>query len=358
MREKTLALLRDLTQAHGVTGYEDEVRRVFRKNVSGEIVTDRLGSIYVRRQGTDAAPIIMLAGHLDEVGYVVQSITSEGYIKLAALGGIWSHTVLGNRLRIKTSESQQVIGIVASKAIHYTTEPERATVIPTEDMFVDVGAKSIEEAQQKYGIRVGQPIVFDSNFINPGNGDIVIAKALDNRVGVGVAIEIANALLEIKHPNTVYCGANSQEEIHGRGATTAANLIKPDVGLVLEGIPADDFPGSSVESRQGAMGAGVQIRILDGSAIMNHKLNQFLIEIAESLKIPYQVTVRRRGGTDASLINLNNMGVPVAVLGIPVRYTHTANSMIDTNDYFYCRDLLVEVIKQLDDSAYRQFIAY
>ncbi len=358
MREKTLDLLRRLTEAHGVTGSEDEVRKIFRENVTGNVLTDKLGSIYVCREGRSSTPVIMVAAHLDEVGFVVQSITSEGYIKLASLGGVWPPAILSGRLRILTGENREVVGVVASKPIHFMTETERTTVISVEEMFVDVGAKSAEDAMQKYGIRLGQPIAFDSDFINPADSDVVIAKALDNRVGVTVAILIANELMKTDHPNTVYCGANSQEEIRGRGATTAANMIKPDIGIVLEGIPADDFPGSVAESRQGAMGQGVQIRVMDGSAIMNRKLNQFIMDLAESLRIPCQVTVRQRGGTDASLMNLNNEGVPVAVLGIPVRYAHTANSMMDINDWTHCQILLLEILKRLDQSVYRECITY
>jgi endoglucanase len=358
MREQTISLLRSLTKAHGVTGSEDEVRNIFREYVSGEVITDKLGSIYVRREGTAAEPSIMLSAHLDEVGFVVQSITAEGYIKFISLGGVWGHTVLAQKVRISTGDKREVIGVVSSKPIHFTTEAERAKVIPIEDMCIDIGAKSAEEAAQKYGIQIGQPIAFASDFVNGGDSDIFIAKAFDNRVGVGLVISIANELLRLNHPNTVYCGANSQEEIKGRGAQTAANMVKPDIGIVLEGTPADDFPGSSKDSRQGAMGAGVQIRVMDGSTIMNKNLNKFIMGIAEEMKIPYQITVRRSGGTDASLINLNGMGVPVAVLGVPVRYTHTANSMIDINDYFHCHKLLLETIKRLDSTVYNTFITY
>lgn len=358
MREKAISLLRRLTQAHGVTGYEDEVRKIFREEVSGEILTDKLGSMYARREGSAAKPVIMLAGHLDEVGYVVQSITADGYIKLVMLGGIWSHTLLAQKLRILTDENREVTGVISSKPIHFTTEAERARVIPTEEMFLDIGAKNAEEVRGKYGVQVGQPVVFDTDFVEMGDPDIFMAKAFDNRVGVGLAISIANALMENDHPNTVYCGANSQEEIHGRGAQTAASLVKPDIGIVLEGIPADDLPGTNKDTHQGAMGKGVQIRVMDGSTIINRKLNKFVIGIAEELKIPYQVAVRRSGGTDASLINLYEAGVPVTVLGVPVRYTHTANSMININDYLHCQNLLLEVFKRLDNAVYNHLIAY
>ena len=358
MREETISLLRRLTEAHGVTGFEDEVRKIFRESVSGDTITDKLGSIYVRREGTSAAPVIMLSAHLDEVGFVVQSLTADGYVKFASLGRVLESTLLAQRMRILTDENRTIVGVVASKPIHFASPADAGGTASIENMHIDIGAKSAEEAKNKYGIRVGQPIAFESSWENVGDSDVFMAKAFDNRVGVGVVISLANELMQMAHPNTVYCGANSQEEIHGRGAATAVNMLTPDVGIVLEGIPADDFPGSGRDGQQGAMGKGVQIRVMDGSAIMNRKLNKFLVDIAEELKIPYQVAVRRSGGTDASLINLHNLGVPVAVLGVPVRYTHTANSMMDINDYFHCQALLLEAIKRLDHSVYKTLIAY
>ncbi len=130
------------------------------------------------------------------------------------------------------------------------------------------------------------------------------------------------------------------------------------MGLVLEGVPADDYPGASKDAQQGALGKGVQVRVMDGSALMNRRLNQFIISIAEELEIPYQLVVRPSGGTDASLINVHNVGVPVTVLGVPVRYTHTAHSMIDINDYWHTQRLLLAVMQRLDAAVYAQLVAY
>jgi endoglucanase len=356
MKQEPLSLLRTLTEAHGVTGAEDSVRKIFRENVDGPVITDRLGSIYVGRQGTAPNPVIMLSAHLDEVGFVVQSVTPEGYLKCAPLGGIWAHTVLAQRMRVLTGPDREVLGVVASKPIHFTTDEERTRVVAMEDIHLDVGARSADEATRKFGIRIGQPIVFDVRFTRLGDSGICVAKALDNRAGVGLAIAVADALLQTAHPNTVYCGANAQEEIHGRGAHTAAHMLKPDLGIVLEGVPADDFPGSRKDTPQGALGQGVQVRVMDGSAIMHRKLNELIVSVAEACGIPYQLAVRRRGGTDASIINLNDLGVPVAVLGIPVRYVHTANSLMDLQDYHHGLKLLVETLKRLDAQAYDAII--
>lgn len=150
MRDQTIALLRALTQAHGVTGAEDMVRRIFREQVVGELITDRLGSIYARRTGSAARPVIMLAAHLDEVGFVVQSITTDGYLKFASLGRVVEQTVQAQRLRILTDEGREVIGVVASKPIHFSTPNDLNAVTPISEMFIDIGAASAAEATQRY----------------------------------------------------------------------------------------------------------------------------------------------------------------------------------------------------------------
>ncbi|MBD3167602.1 M20/M25/M40 family metallo-hydrolase [bacterium] len=351
MEDQAIHLLRRLTEAHGVAGFEDEVRDIFRDSLSGTVIEDNLGSLFVRRDGGKDRPVVMLAAHFDEVGYAVQSITAEGYVHVALLGGIWSHTALGQRVRILTADRGEVIGIVASKPIHFTTETERKQVVPIEDLLIDIGARSEAEARERFGLRIGQPITFDSEFIQLEGTSLVVAKALDNRAGVALVMTVAEMLADGRQHNTVFCGATCQEELRGRGAQTSARLIQPDIALVIEGIPADDYKGSKQSIRQGELGKGVQIRIMDGSAIMNRKLNQLILDVAEENGIPTQLSVRRSGGTDAGPISLNDSGVPVAVLGIPVRYVHTANSMMDMTDFLNAVKLTREVIARLDETA-------
>ena len=351
MNDQTLSLLRRLTRAHGVSGFEDDVRKIFRESVPGPIVADRLGSLYALRKGRAERPVVMLTAHLDEVGFLVQSITAEGLIRLVSIGGVWGHAVLAQRLRILTETRGEVVGVVASKPIHFTSEEERKRVVPVEEMLLDVGAANADEARQRFGVRVGQPVVFDSELVRLGDSDRIVAKALDNRAGVALVIAAAAELARGDHPNAAYCGATCQEELRARGAQTAARLLKPDVALVIEGVPADDGPGSSPETRQAALGQGVHVRIMDGSGMMNRKLNELIGGVAERHGIPCQWAVRRSGGTDAGAISLNELGVPSAVLGIPVRYPHTAHGMMDLRDFFHGVRLVVEVVRQLDEAA-------
>lgn len=351
MKKQSLDLLRRLAEAHGVAGYEDQVREIFRESVAGPVVADRLGSVYVRRAGRADQPVVMLAAHLDEVGFAVQSITAGGYIRVVPLGGMWSQAMPAQRVRILTGESREVIGVVASQPVHLISDAQRNRVTPVEELLVDIGARSAAEARDRFGVRLGQPIAFDSAFLRLPGTDLVMAKALDNRVGVAVVIAVAEDLAGGDHPNTVYCGATCQEELHARGARTSARLLRPDVALVVEGVPADDYPGFCPDAPQGAMGGGVQVRVMDGSAIMNRPLNALILEAAGQAGIPCQPAVRRGGGTDAGAISLDRLGVPVAVLGIPVRYAHTANTMVDANDCLNAVKLAAAVIRRLDGAA-------
>jgi endoglucanase len=357
MRERSIALLKELTEAHGIAGYEHSVRIIFRKHATGDILTDKLGSVYVCRKGSSDTPRVMLAGHLDEVGFMVQSITSDGYIRFVQLGRTWEPVLLSQKVRIIT-ENEEIIGTVAAKPPHFMTEEEFVKPLKIENLYIDVGAEDMQDIMKNFNIKAGQPIVFDSDFRQLHHPDRFIAKAFDNRIGVALAIECARELLNNEHPNTVYCGANSQEEVKARGAKTAASMVHPDIAIIVEGIPADDMPGTDKCSMQGAIGQGVQIRVLDGTAIMNSRLNQLVLNIAQELKIPVQIAVRTTGGTDASQIHLNDIGVPSTVIGVPVRYSHSANGIVDIRDYLHAMKLLVVLFQRLDSKTCSQFTDY
>ena len=341
-------LLRALSEAHGAPGAEQDVRDVFRARTTGDVLSDALGSIYIARPGAAPGPRVLLAGHLDEVGFAVQSITQDGTLRFAPLGGVWSQVLLSQRVRIRRDDGSEVIGVVAAKPPHFLSEEERAKLVRQEDMVIDVGAGDEAEVRSVYGIRLGQPVVFDSPFTVLLNGDRVLGKAFDNRVGVALAAAASSELVEGNHPGTVFCGASAQEEVGGRGACTSAALLEPDVAIVLEGTPADDAPKAGADACQGALGRGVQIRLLDPSAIMNRALTDLLCRVADREGIAHQIAVRRNGGTDAARLHVHSRGVPTAVLGVPVRNPHTANSLLDVNDALAALRLVLAVVRELD----------
>ena len=356
MKTFIVDVLKELSEAHGVAGSERTVRSVFCQHVSGEFVGDRLGGGFVRREGSENAPKILVCGHFDEVGFAVQSFTSEGFIRFSALGGVWPHVVPGNRVRILTDSGKEVVGVIGAKPPHFLSDEERGKLLSLEQMFIDVGARDREDVSQRLGIRLGDTIVFDSPFANLTNSELLVGKAFDNRVGVALAVAAARNLGDGNHPNTVFCGATVQEEVGGRGAAAVARLLDPDVVIVLEGTPADDMPGSAPDTRQGALGKGVQIRLQDPSAIMNRPLVDFIRHVAEEEGIDHQLAVRRSGGTDAKYFQAHGLGVPTAVLGVPVRYPHTANGVVDAEDCVKSLDLLLAVLNRLDSNVAQSFV--
>jgi len=351
-RERAVELLQKLSQAHGAPGQESEVRRIFRSELGEGVTTDKAGDIICERKGSSASPRIMLAAHMDEVGLMVQTITSDGLIRFLPLGGWWAHTLLAQRVRIKTRA--EVVGVIGAKPPHFLGEGERDKLMKIEDMFIDVGARNADEVRG-FGIRLGDVIVPDTPFVRMRNPDFLLSKAFDDRSGLSVVVHAARELAAIAHPNTVFATGTVQEEVGTRGARTAAFHVKPDVALVIEGAPADDLPGMSADERQAKLGAGVQIRVMDPSAIMNRKLVDFVIDTAERNHIRYQVAVRRRGGTDAHEIHMSGAGVPTVVLAVPSRYVHTHNTIIDLSDYLSTLQLVLKLVETIDAATAQSF---
>ncbi len=353
-REDAIELLEKLTGAHGASGQEDGVRRIFRDELGEGVATDRAGDIICEKTGTSASPRIMIAAHMDEVGLMVQAVTAGGLLKFTTLGGWWAHVLPAKRVRILTRDGSEIVGAIGAKPPHFLTEAEREKLLKIEDMFIDVGARNADEVRS-FGIRVGDAVVPDSPFVRMRNPDFLLSKAFDDRAGLGVVIQAARALGATSHPNTVFAAGTVQEEVGTRGAKTAAFQINPDVGIVCEGSPADDSPGTGEDERQGALGAGVQIRMMDPSAIMNRKFVDFVIETAEKNGIPYQLAVRRKGGTDAHMIHMHGAGVPTVVLAVPARYVHTHNTIIDISDYLATLKLVLKLVETIDDKVAASF---
>ena len=349
MREGAIGLLKELTEAHGAPGFEDEVRAIFADELAdnGEISTDGNGSVFCER---GEGPRVMLAGHMDDVAFRVRNITPDGFIQFVTLGGWWPHTLLAQRVEVRTRDGRKILGVVSSKPPHFLPQAERNKVLTIEQMFIDVGATSQSDLETRYGIRVGDPIVPLTPFSMMENTDLFLAKAFDNRVGMACAIQACQTLTATGHPNRLISCGTVQEEVGVRGATTAAVYAKPDVVIVLEGAPADDTPGFYRGEAQGAMGRGVQIRMQDPTAIMNPALVDLAVSVAEDEGIPYQVTVRNGGGTDARAFQLSGCGIPVVVLGVPSRYIHSHNSMIDINDYLAMVNLAMAMVQRLDQT--------
>jgi putative aminopeptidase FrvX len=358
MRTKALSLLKELTEAHSISGHEDEVRAIFVDELSscGGLSTDGLGSVFCELK--KSGPRVIVAGHMDEVGFLVQNITPNGFIQFVAVGGWWEHSLLSQRLQILTKNGRKIIGVVASKPPHFLPASQRNQIIPIDQMFLDVGAESRDEVEQEMGIRLGDPIAPISEFTAMEHEDYYMAKAFDNRVGMAGVIQVGQNLSGFSHPNHLILAGTTMEEVGLRGAKTAAAFIKPDIAIILEGPPADDTPGFSISESQGRLGGGVQIRLFDPTAINNPRLAEFVIQVAKEEGIPHQITVRRSGGTDAGSFHQSGIGVPSIVLGVPARYIHSHNSIIDLNDYLNMVALTTALVRRLDFDTVAGFTKY
>ena len=346
--DETEKMLKTLTEATGVSGYESEVRGVIRQYFKpfGELSTDNMGSLICRKAGTASEPRIVLAGHMDEVGFMVKSITKEGFIKFLPMGGWWGHVVLAQKVRIRTRKGD-VIGVVGSKPPHELQDEERRKVMDVKDMFIDVGATSTFDIKKRLGIRPGDPIVPDAGFQVMSNERLYLAKALDNRMGCALVVDVLRHLAKVPHPNTVYGVATTMEEVGLRGAQTSVAAVKPQVAIALDVGISHDTPGSQGDGDE-KLGGGVGILAYDASMIPNVKLRDLAMDICEKQKIPYHLGTVERGGTDAGRFHVYDTGVPSLVIFTPTRYIHSHNTIMDRKDYDATVRLLVELSKRLD----------
>lgn len=344
--DRTQEFLKDLVEAHGAPGFEDNVAAVMGRHMKGvgTISKDRLGSFICEKKGSSSRPRIMLAGHLDEVGFMVKSVTKDGFVKFLPLGGWWGHVVLAQRVIIKTRKGD-VLGVVGSKPPHELRDEDRRKVLEVREMYIDVGATSDFDVRKRLDIRPGDPILPDSAFAVMANPNLLLAKAWDNRVGCALAADTVRALKGVSHPNTVYAVATVQEEVGLRGAQTSGFKVQPDIGIVLDVGIAHDTPGTEGDEK---LGGGPLVVIYDATSIPNRGLLDLIADTAKKLKLPLQYESVERGGTDAGRIHMIGEGVPCVSMGIPARYIHSHVSIIDRRDYDRTVKLLVALVKRLD----------
>ncbi|MGG4265357.1 M42 family metallopeptidase [Peribacillus simplex] len=350
MNHETLELFKILTELPGASGNEHAVRSFMRSQLekySDEIVQDRLGGIFGLKRGNEEGPTVLVAGHMDEVGFMVTSVTENGMIRFQTLGGWWSQVLLAQRVEIIT-DNGPVIGVIGSIPPHLLDESQRSKPMDIKNMLIDIGADDKEDVK-RIGIKPGQQIVPICPFTPMANEKKILAKAWDNRYGCGLAIELLKDLKDETLPNILYSGATVQEEVGLRGAQTAAHMIKPDLFFALDASPANDMSGS--KSEFGQLGKGALLRIFDRSMVTHRGMREFILDTAESNDIPYQYFVSQ-GGTDAGQVHIANEGIPSGVIGICSRYIHTHASMIHIDDYAAARELIGKLVRSCDKSTF------
>ncbi len=352
--DQTLEMLRELTQAPGVPGQERAVRQVMQRYLEplGELVTDNIGGIACRKVGNPDGPNILVAGHLDEIGFLVTRITDEGFLKFQTLGGWLSQMMLAHRVDVYTRQGP-IHGVIGSKPPHLQTPEERKKLIDIKEMYIDIGASSKEEAES-WGVRRGDQVVPHSPFTVMRNEQLLLTKAWDNRVGCAVAIEVLRMLQEETHANIVYGGANVQEEVGLRGARTMANLVEPDISFAIDTGIAGDTPGITPDEASAKMGQGPVLLIYDASMIPHTGLRDLLIDVAEEENISLQYDRMAMGGTDAGAFHISGRGVPSLAIGVPTRYIHSHNAILHLEDLRNTARLIVAVCKRLDRETVTQ----
>lgn len=347
-------IIRDLSNAFGPSGFEDDVVKVIKHYCTDlNVTSDSMNNVFASlKSNTGKKPVVMLDAHSDEVGFIVQNINSKGLLGFVNVGGWVTSNIPAHTVKIKNYKGELITGIITSKPPHFMSDVERANdKLDPEYLYIDVGATSRNEVINDFGIQVGDPIMPDVAFEYNEKNAVLRGKAFDNRLGCHCIIETLNALKDVKDLQVdVVGGFASQEEVGMRGAQVTSQVIAPDLAIVFEGSPADDLYFDEFTA-QCALKRGVQIRHMDQSYISNPEYIRYAKELAYARGIKCQDAVRRRGSTNAGKIHLAHKAVPVLVLGIPSRYIHTHYNFCAAEDIDSTVSLAVEVIKNFNEAS-------
>ncbi len=340
-------LFQQLCDAAAIGGNESQVRRLLKKELTplaDRILTDQLGSFFALKEGPKGSPVIMIAGHMDEVGAMVVGIKDNGLLKIKAIGGLDGAVYQSQHMNVYPDNGAVIPGVTVTVPPHLLRDGnEKPPSTKFDDLLVDVGASSKKDAQ-KLGLQVGDMIVSANDFKLTADKKKIISKAIDNRWGCYMAIELFKAVQDLQLPCTIIAGATVQEEVGLRGAFTSANMVQPDVFLALDASPAGDrYPGEQF----GALGKGFLLRVLDRVTVMHQGMKIVMKELAQQNKLPYQ-EFYSAGGTDAGAAQYAGDGVLVATIGLPARYIHSTTSMMQISDSDVALKMLLAFVKALD----------
>ncbi|MEM2029021.1 MAG: M42 family metallopeptidase [Candidatus Bathyarchaeia archaeon] len=358
---KSIEVLKRMVESFGPSGFERETARIIKdymKAYSDEILTDKLGSVVFVRRGEFERPHVLLAAHIDEVGFVVSGVDENtGFLSFNPLGGWWDQVLLSQRVVVRT-EKGDLYGVIAAKPPHLLTDEERQKPVDRRNMYIDIGVTSAKEAYDM-GVKIGDPVVPWSPFMLINNGRVAMGKAFDDRIGAFVMMETIRRIREsgISHPNTIYGAATVQEEVGARGAQTVSHIVDPDVALVIEVDIAGDVPGIKPNEAPTKMGKGPALCTYDSSMIPNQPLKEFVIKVAREAGIPLQLSQIARGGTDAGRIHISRAGCPSVVIGIPTRHIHSHVGLVNMDDAENAVKLMIELIRRLDRERVESFTA-
>lgn len=355
--EKIRKMAQEISDANGVSGFEDEVLTVLRRYGAeyGEMSEDSLRDLFLKRkENRGDRPVVQLDAHTDEVGFMVQAVKPNGTLRFITLGGWVANNIPAHRVRVRNAEGEYIPGVVATKPPHFMTAAERSAPADVAEMVIDIGSSSREETIRDYKIQVGAPVVPEVSFEYLPKSDLMIGKAFDCRLG---CVSILATLAELRGEDLgvdLVAGFASQEEVGLRGATVTAQTIRPDAAIVFEGCPADDT-FTEAYMTQTAIRRGPMLRHIDRQMITNPRMLRYALDLAEKNHIPVQEAVRTGGATNGGPIHLSNGSVPVIVVGLPVRYIHSHYGIAACSDVENAVRLACEVIRGLNADVIGSF---
>jgi len=352
-REENIEMITRFSNANGASGFEDEVVALARSYASQDYMLkeDHLRNLYFyEKSSKEGQPLVLIDAHSDEVGFIIQAIKPNGTMTFLPLGGWSADTIPSSKVRVRNSEGVYVSGIVAARPPHFSTGQPTAPVIS--NMVIDIGATSRQEVIEKFKVGIGAPVVPDVACTYDQEHDLFLGKAFDCRIGCAAVLETL-ARLKTKLVNVIGT-LSSQEEVGERGMNLVTKTIHPDIAICFEGCPADDtFQEEWLV--QAAIKKGPMLRHFDKSMITNPRFQRFALDLAKSLNIPCQESVRSGGGTNGAMLHVANQGTPTIIIGIPVRYIHSHHGFTTYEDFENSVQLAVEIIQRLNQELIDQF---
>ncbi len=335
-------LLKEICEVAGTSGFEQRIREVVIREIKPLVDSysvDYMGNVVTIKKGRERKKV-MIAAHMDEIGFMVTHIDDNGFLRFHTLGGFDPKTLTAQRVIVHGKKD--LIGVMGSKPIHIMTAEEKTKAAQIHDFYIDLGLPKKEV--EKY-ISVGNPITRQRELIEMGN--CVNSKSIDNRVSVFILIETLRKLKKV--PYDVYGVFTVQEEVGLRGASVAAHHIEPDFGFGLDTTIAYDVPGSQPHERVTKLGEGTAIKIMDSSTICDYRMVQFMKKTADKHKIKWQPEILQAGGTDtAGLQRMSKTGSIAGAVSIPTRHIHQVIEMADKNDIQASIDLLSRCLEDID----------
>ena len=356
MDKTTLTMIQELADAPGASGFEDAVVEVARKYAEpiGRLEEDFLRNLYIhRKENTGDKPVLMLDAHSDEVGFMIHSIKPNGTLRFLPLGSWNKNALVSSKVLVRNSLGQYIPGIIASKPVHFMSAGEKQNPgLDIDNMVIDIGATSAQEAVERFHVRMGEPVVPDTKFCYDEENDLMFGRAFDCRIGCADMLEALRRMEGKELPCDVIAVLSTQEELGPRNSKVTVHRIHPDIAIVMEGCPADDT-FTEPYAIQTALKKGPMFRHMDVSAICAPRYQRYALDLAARKGIPVQESVRQGGGNNAASIQTALVGAPSIVCGIPVRYAHSTNCISSGFDFEAAVQIVMALMENITPELIR-----